>query len=80
MATLPNDDTRPALSTRQRAILTFIENYIADHDWAPSIREIGRAVDLNSTSSVAHQLVVLEARGYLRRHEHVARAMAVISA
>ena len=45
--------------------------------YPPSIREIGDAVGLNSTSSVAHQLRTLERKGYLRRDPNRPRAVDV---
>jgi repressor LexA len=57
----------PALTARQRKILGFIGDWMHEHGFSPSIREIGRAVGLTSTSSVEHQLSVLQDKGYLRR-------------
>ena len=40
------------LNKRERAILKFIEKEIEEKGFAPSVREIGRAVDLSSTATV----------------------------
>jgi repressor LexA len=45
--------------------------------YPPSVREIGEAVGLTSTSSVAHQLRALERKGYLRRDPNRPRAVGV---
>jgi repressor LexA len=45
----------------------MIREWIDQHGYPPTIREIGAAVGLESPSSVAHQLKVLEERGYIRR-------------
>jgi repressor LexA len=79
-ATGPTDgidghDDRGALSERQRAILEVIQASIDEHGYPPSVREIGDAVGLSSTSSVHAQLESLEARGYLRRDGSKGRAM-----
>ena len=55
------------LTERQRTILNVIRNSVTSRGYPPSIREIGDAVGLTSTSSVAHQLRTLERKGYLRR-------------
>jgi repressor LexA len=48
------------LTTRQRRILEVIRDAVADRGYPPSIREIGEAVGLTSTSSVHSQLVALQ--------------------
>jgi repressor LexA len=60
-------DLDPTLTARQRKIVRFISDWVQERGYAPSMREIGRAVGLTSTSSVEHQLAALEAKGYLRR-------------
>ena len=60
-------DLDPALTARQRKIVRFISDWVQERGYSPSMREIGRAVGLTSTSSVEHQLAALEAKGYLRR-------------
>src|SRR5438034_2212631 len=60
-------DLDPTLTTRQRKIVRFISGWVQEHGYSPSMREIGRAVGLTSTSSVEHQLAALQAKGYLRR-------------
>jgi repressor LexA len=57
----------PSLTERQRTILEVIRTSVTTRGYPPSIREIGDAVGLTSTSSVAHQLRTLERKGYLRR-------------
>jgi SOS-response transcriptional repressor LexA len=63
------------LSDRQYAILGFIHQHIQDHGFVPSIREICRAVKINSTSVVNYNLNRLTARGYLMRTSGKARAL-----
>ena len=60
-------DLDPTLTARQRKIVRFIGGWIQEHGYSPSMREIGRAVGLTSTSSVEHQLAALQTKGYLRR-------------
>lgn len=55
------------LTLRQRQILGFIREFGECNGYAPSLREIGGAVGLTSTSAVSYQLSVLQDRGCLRR-------------
>src|SRR5262249_26340486 len=66
-----------ALTPRQRTILEVIRTSVSTRGYPPSIREIGDAVGLTSTSSVAHQLRTLERKGYLRRDPNRPRAVDV---
>src|SRR6201996_384411 len=68
------------LTPRQRTILDVIRASVTTRGYPPSIREIGDAVGLTSTSSVAHQLRTLEKKGYLRRDPNRPRAVDVRSA
>jgi repressor LexA len=60
----PRDAT---LTPRQQKIMQVIETSQRDHGYPPSLREIGDAAGLASTSSVSHQLSVLEKKGYVIR-------------
>lgn len=55
------------LTQRQRNIVQVVEDSIRRYGYAPTLREIGKAVGLGSTSSVAYQLSRLEKMGYLSR-------------
>lgn len=65
------------LSPRQRRVLEVIRDWVDRFGYPPSVREIGEAVGLTSTSSVAHQLRALERKGYLRRDPNRPRAVGV---
>jgi repressor LexA len=64
-----------ALSEKQRRILEFVNAYIEASGYPPSIREIGQAVGIGSTSVVAYNLRRLEEAGYLRRDREVSRGL-----
>jgi repressor LexA len=66
-----------ALTPRQRTILWFIHDWVQERGYSPSMREIGRAVGLTSTSSVEHQLSALESKGHLRREPGCPRTVEV---
>jgi repressor LexA len=65
------------LTQRQRRILEVIREAVEKQGYPPSVREIGQAVGLTSTSSVAHQLTTLERKGYIRRDPNRPRAVDV---
>ena len=63
----PSDMTDPRLTGRQREILRAVEDSVQASGYPPTLREIGDAVGLASTSSVSYQLSVLAKKGYLSR-------------
>jgi repressor LexA len=65
------------LTSRQRRVLEVIRDSVERRGYPPSMREIGEAVGLTSTSSVAHQLATLQRKGYLRRDANRPRAVEV---
>src|SRR5262245_48912145 len=71
----PPDAT--GLTPRQQRVLAHIKDSIEKRGYPPSMREIGEAVGLTSSSSVAHQLRVLEEKGFLRRDPNRPRALEV---
>ncbi len=72
----PVADTR-GLTPRQRKVLEVIRDWVERFGYPPSVREIGDAVGLTSTSSVHHQLRTLERKGFLRRDPNRTRAVDV---
>ena len=71
----PPDAT--GLTQRQQRVLQHIKASLDSRGYPPSMREIGEAVGLTSSSSVAHQLKVLEQKGYLKRDPNRPRALQV---
>lgn len=70
--------SRPQLTDRQRKIMDAIRTLLAEQGFAPSLREIGQAAGLKSTSSVQHQLHVLEEKGFIRRDPNKGRAIEIV--
>jgi repressor LexA len=66
------------LSAKQRRILEFIREFIGEHDYPPSIRQIQEACDISSTSVVDYNLRILEKNGYMRRDREVSRAIELL--
>jgi repressor LexA len=60
-------DPSHVLTWRQRKVLQVIRDSVQRRGYPPSMREIGEAVGLTSTSSVSYQLSTLQSKGYLRR-------------
>ncbi len=69
--------TETTLTDRQRSILDFIEAQMRRRGYPPSVREIGAAVGLTSTSTVHAHLATLQRLGYLRRDPSKPRAIEV---
>lgn len=65
------------LTDRQKQILDYIRISIRDRGFPPSVREIGDAIGLKSSSSVHSHLTALEKKGYLKRDSSSARALTV---
>jgi repressor LexA len=66
------------LTKRQREIFDFISRYLAKHGYPPTVREIGKAVGLHSSSTVHAHLSKLESLGVLKRDPTKPRAMEVL--
>jgi repressor LexA len=67
------------LTDRQRRILEFIREAVADRGYPPSVREIGEAVGLHSPSSVHAQLAALNEKGFLTKDPSRPRALRVMT-
>jgi repressor LexA len=63
------------LSDRQRAIIDFIQRWVDEHGYPPTIREIGLAVGINSTSVVNYNLNKLVKEGFIIRSKEVSRGI-----
>ncbi len=75
----PDRDRGDGLTARQRRVLEVIRDSVDRRGYPPSMREIGDAVGLASSSSVSHQLHALVAKGYLRRDPNRPRALEIVS-
>lgn len=67
------------LTPRQREILAFIKREVLKRGYPPSVREIGQAVGLNSSSTVHGHLGRLEEKGYIRRDPTKPRAIELVN-
>jgi len=69
-------ENRP--SKKQRELLSFIDGFIKGNGYGPSYREIMRALDYRSVSTVAVHVNGLIARGLLRKKDNSARSLEVM--
>jgi repressor LexA len=67
------------LSRRQRAILDFIEDFLIQNDYPPTIRDIQSELDISSTSVVDYNLKVLEQRNLIRRNRNISRGIELVA-
>jgi len=67
------------LSKRQQKILQFVNEYLEENSYPPSIREIGAAAGISSTSVVTYNLHRLEEKGYISRDRDVSRGLKLTS-
>src|SRR4030081_3104290 len=65
------------LTARQRQVLEFIDGEVRRRGYPPSVREIGEAVGLSSSSTVHAHLAALQDKGYLRRDPTKPRAIEI---
>ena len=70
-------DPDHVLSWRQQKILQVITDFAERRRYPPSLREIGHAAGLSSTSGVSYQLSILQSKGYLRRDARRPRTVEV---
>lgn len=70
-------NTKPTLTKKRREILEFIRDEQERNGFPPSMREIGEAVGLTSSSTVHSHLATLQKQGFLRRHPTKPRAMEI---
>lgn len=71
-----NETIRP--TKKQRELLNYIEQFINEHGYSPSYREIMAGLNYNSVATVALHVNNLMKRGHLRKREHSARSLEVV--
>jgi len=71
-------NTSMELGKREKSILKFIEKQISQVGYAPSVREICKAVGLRSTATVHGYLAKLEQKGYIKKEEQKGRTLRLL--
>lgn len=66
------------LTLKQRQVLDYIKKELKEKGYPPSVREIGTALNLSSTSTVHNHLKRIEEKGYIRRDSLKTRAIEVL--
>ena len=66
------------LNNREKDILKFIEKQVEELGYAPSVREIGKAVGLNSTATVHAYLAKLEEKGFIKKETQKGRTLRLL--
>ncbi len=69
----------PRTSDKAEMILEFVNQFVQENGYAPSVREIGAAVGLRSTASVSYHLTQLQSKGYLQPPASKGRKRAIVA-
>ena len=67
-----------SINKREKAILRFIEKQVEEKGYAPSVREIGKAVGLKSTATVHGYLAKLSEKGYIKKEDQKGRTLRLL--
>ena len=66
------------LTKRQREILDYLNDFIQQHGYAPSLEEIGRRFNLSSLATVHKHLTNLEEKGFIKRAWNRSRSVELV--
>lgn len=78
--TLDKSDSNTVRPTKkQKELLGFIEQFIGEHGYSPSYREIMNGLNYTSVATVALHVNNLIKRGHLRKRDHSARSLEVVT-
>ena len=67
------------LSDKQQRIISYINRFVSDKGYPPSIRDIQAGCGISSTSVVDYNLNILESKGHIRRHAEVSRGIKLLT-
>ena len=67
------------LSDKQRRIISYINRFLSEKGYPPSIRDIQTGCGISSTSVVDYNLNILESKGHIRRHAEVSRGIKLLT-
>lgn len=66
------------LTARQESVFNYIKDYISKHGSSPTIREIGAKLNMSSTNGVRQHIAALIKKGYLIKHNLIARGLELV--
>ena len=69
----------PGLSDKQQRILEFVNDFLEDKGYPPTVRDIQKACQISSTSVVDYNLTLLERAGHIRRDAEVSRGIELLA-
>src|SRR5262249_43617632 len=67
--------TMATLTKRQKQLVDYLDNYINEHGYAPTLAEVGEFFGLSSLATVHKHLRNLETKGYIKRQHNHSRAL-----
>jgi len=67
------------LSDKQRRIIRYVDHFLSEKGYPPSIRDIQRGCNISSTSVVDYNLNILESRGIISRHADISRGIRLLT-
>ncbi len=67
------------LTKRQKQLVDYLENYITEHGYAPTLSEVGQYFGLSSLATVHKHLHNLEQKGFIKRVHNHSRALEIES-
>ena len=67
------------LTERQERILEFFEDFLDEHDYPPTVRDIQRGCDISSTSVVSYNIDILKREGLIRKDDGVSRGLGLVT-
>ena len=67
------------LTERQQGILEFFEDFLDEHGYPPTVRDIQRGCDISSTSVVSYNIEILKREGLIRKDDGVSRGLGLVS-
>jgi repressor LexA len=76
---LPPGINMKKLSDKQKRIISYINRFLTEKGYPPSIRDIQAGCNISSTSVVDYNLNILENRGYIQRHADVSRGIRLLN-
>ena len=66
------------LTKRQNDVLTYVKSYIVSHGYPPTVREIGKALDISSPATIHAHLTNLENKGFIKKDSSKNRAIELL--
>lgn len=67
------------LTERQERILEFFEDFLDEHDYPPTVRDIQRGCEISSTSVVSYNIDILKREGLIRKDDGVSRGLGLVA-